>query len=178
MDLRPALQIQTAIRAITDVVLPAVDPGNRLAQEQAQLVIGMLHIVLQRLPQMYSYDKDELVRSIKLASDLQGAAVGLAGTTEILTALSNAAQAGTDVLARAGADPSELEAANIAMREAVGGTISALYGAADSGMLKPVSALVTSHSHEQLLRERSWLIGQGWEADPASLPLVETLLNP
>jgi hypothetical protein len=177
MDLRPALQIQTAIRAMTDVVLPSVDPANKLAQEQAQLVIGMLHIVLQRLPLMYAYDKDELARSIKLATDLQGAVVGLAGTTETLSALSNAAQAGKDVHARAGADPRELEAANIAMREALGRTISALYGASDSGMLKPVSALVTAHSHEQLLRERGWLIGQGWEADPAAVPPVETLLN-
>ncbi|MCK9285355.1 MAG: hypothetical protein M0P39_13860, partial [Rhodocyclaceae bacterium] len=60
MDLRPALQVQTVIKAMTDVVLPAVDPNNKLAQEQARLVIGMLHLVMQRQPLMYRYDRDEL----------------------------------------------------------------------------------------------------------------------
>ena len=52
MDLRPSLQVQTVIKAMTDVVLPAVDPNNKLAQEQARLVIGMLHLVAQRQPEI------------------------------------------------------------------------------------------------------------------------------
>jgi hypothetical protein len=39
------------------------------------------------------------------------------------------------------------------------------------------NAIVTAHAKEQLLRERAWLIGQGWEADPASIPAIETLIG-
>ena len=53
MDIRPALQIQTVIKTLTDVVLPAVDPSNKLAIEQARLAIGTLNIVLQRQALMY-----------------------------------------------------------------------------------------------------------------------------
>ena len=48
-------------------------------------------------------------------------------------------------------------------------------GASDTNALKHVSATVTAHAKEQLLRERAWLINQGWEADlPVILCLVDT----
>jgi hypothetical protein len=33
-------------------------------------------------------------------------------------------------------------------------------------------------SREQLLRDRSWLLMQGWEPDPKSIPAIDTLLAP
>ncbi len=50
MQLREDLQLQTAIRALTEVVTPAVDTSNALAVEQLQVVIGMLHLMAARLP--------------------------------------------------------------------------------------------------------------------------------
>ena len=45
MDVRPELQITSMMKAMEDIVLPAVDPDNRLAQEQARLVIATLRLV-------------------------------------------------------------------------------------------------------------------------------------
>lgn len=112
MDLRPALQVQTVIKAMTDVVLPAVDPNNKLAQEQARLVIGMLHLVAQRQPLMYRYDRDELSRFLALADTLQAQAKDMPGAQAPLHALATVVENGEDVLDRAGAEPSELEMAN------------------------------------------------------------------
>ena len=42
MQMRPDIQIQSMIKALTDVVLPAVDADNKLAHEQTRLVIGLL----------------------------------------------------------------------------------------------------------------------------------------
>ena len=50
MELRPSLQVKIVLKALTDVVLPAVDPNNKLAQEQARLCIGTLQIMASRLP--------------------------------------------------------------------------------------------------------------------------------
>ena len=123
MDLRPALQIQTSIKAMMDVVLPAVDPNNKLAQEQARLVIGMLNIVAQRMSLTYRYDRDELARFLALAETLKGQAKDLPGAKEALHALDGAADIGTDVLDRARAEPSELESANFDLREKIGALI-------------------------------------------------------
>ena len=67
MELRPAFQIPALIKSLTDVVLPAVDPANKLAQEQGQLIVGMLALIAQRLPLQYRYDRHELDSFIALA---------------------------------------------------------------------------------------------------------------
>ncbi len=177
MDVRPALQIQTVIKAMSDVVLPAVDPNNKLAQEQARLVIGMLNLVAQRLPLTYRYDRDELARFLVLADQLKNEASALPGTAEALAHLNAITDVGADVLDRAGAEPGELERTNVALRERIGSLITALYAENGTAKLKHVSTIVTAHAKEQLLRERAWLIGQGWEADPASIPAIETLIG-
>ncbi len=35
-----------------------------------------------------------------------------------------------------------------------------------------------ANAKEQLLRERSWLVMQGWEADPSEVPPIESLIGP
>ena len=176
MELRPAIQIQTIIKAMTDVVMPAVDPNNKLAQEQTQLVVGMLHLLAQRMPLMHRYDCDELSRFLALADTLQDQAKGLPGAAEALHALANTSEVGQDVLNRARAEPAELEAANFNIRKKVGALISTIYAGNDAANLKHISSTITAHAKEQLLRERSWLIMQGFEADPKSVPAIETLI--
>ena len=67
MDLRAPLQLQTMMKAMKDVVLPAIDPDNQMAQEQAQLVMGMLHLMMSRQPMQFHYDLDELKRYVALS---------------------------------------------------------------------------------------------------------------
>ncbi|CAG4884775.1 conserved protein of unknown function [Georgfuchsia toluolica] len=177
MELRPALQIKTVIKAMTDVVLPAVAADNKLAQEQVRLVIGMLHLVAQRLPLMYRYDRDELLRFLALAETLKSQAKGLPGADEAMYALSTSVEVGEDVLERARAEPSELEAANFDLREKIGALIMAIYATNDMAKLTHISSSVTTHAKGQLLRERSWLITQGWEPDPKAIPAIETLIG-
>jgi len=86
-------------------------------------------------------------------------------------------ESGADVLSRARAEPNELEAANFDLREKIGALITAAYSATDATKLEQISAAITSHAKEQLLRDRSWLISQGWEPDPAAIPDIETLIG-
>jgi hypothetical protein len=177
MDLRPALQLQTAIKAMTDVVLPAVDRGNIMAQEQARLVIGMLHLALSRLPLAYRFERDELSRFLALAQTLQARAADLPNGNAALRDLSKIADQGKDVLSRAGAEPGELETAVFRLREQIGSMVTTLSAELPAAQLRPIYDAVTDHAHEQLLRERSWVIAQGWEADPKAIPPIETLIG-
>jgi hypothetical protein len=176
MDLRPVFQINTLIKAMTDVVLPAVDAENKMAQEQAQLIIGTLNLLAQRLPLTYRYERDELARFLAFADTLQIQAGDLPDAAQALHALKASTETGSDVLDRARAEPCELEAANFDLREKIGALITTIYTGNETSKLKHISATVTAHAREQLLRERAWLIAQGWESDPKSIPAIETLI--
>ena len=66
--------------------------------------------------------------------------------------------------------------ANFDLREKIGALITGDLRRHGNRVLKHISDIVTAHAKEQL-RERSWLIGQGWEADPKSIPVIETLIG-
>ena len=55
--------------------------------------------------------------------------------------------------------------------------ITAAATAADSPALKALNRAVLVHAEALLLRERSWLVMQGWEGPNAGLPAVETLID-
>jgi hypothetical protein len=178
MELRPAFQIPALIKSLTDVVLPAVDPANKLAQEQGQLIVGMLHLIAQRMPLQYRYDRHELDSFIALAGELAGHGAAIPEAAAALSALAEGTDSGRALLARAGAEPLELEAANQRLREQIGAVITAAATAPDSPALKALNRAVLAHAEALLLRERSWLALQGWEGPaPAHLPAVETLIG-
>jgi len=178
MELRPSFQIPALIKSLTDVVLPAVDPANKLAQEQGQLIVGMLHLMAQRLPLQYRYDRHELGSYVALSDQLVSQAAAIAEAGAARQALIEAAADGRALLARAGAEPGELEAANGLLRERVGALITSAAAAAsgDAPALGAVNATVMAHAKAQLLRERAWIALQGWEGPSAGLPAVETLI--
>ena len=166
MQLREDLQLQTAIRALVEVIAPAVDAGNALAVEQTQLVIGMLQLMAARLPLQYQYDCDELARLVSLGRALGGQDDRLA----------MASAAGEEVLGRAQATPQELLAAIRKLRDLSGAVITAAYRDGDHATRTIVSRHVLAHAEQQLLRERAWFAPQGWELQPESLPDIEILL--
>jgi hypothetical protein len=178
MQLRPANQIPCLIKAMNDVVLPAIDPANTLAQEQARLVVANLGILLQRLPLEYRYDRDELERTLELSGRLRGQVRGSGETAAALECLGAAAARGAGVLERAGADPAELQESVRALRNAVGALIQATFAQGDAGNCRTLRGLVQEASREQLLRERSWLALYGFEPDPKLIPPIESLLAP
>ncbi|MCX7062470.1 MAG: hypothetical protein NTZ11_16480 [Gammaproteobacteria bacterium] len=176
MELRPSFQIPALIKSLTDVVLPAVDPANKLALEQGQLVVGMLHLMAQRLPLQYRYDRHELVSYVALSDQLLTQAATITEAAAARQALTEAAADARALLARAGAEPAEIEAANSLLRERVGALITAAATTADAAALRSINTTVMTHAEAQLLRERAWVALQGWEGPAAALPAVETLI--
>ena len=108
MQLRPDIQIQAVLKAFTDVILPALDPANPLAQEQARLCMGHLGVVAARLSLQYRYDRDELERSVGMAHRLRQQSDLAALAPRAAQALAASQTLGEDVLERARAEPQEL----------------------------------------------------------------------
>jgi len=167
MQIRAPIVLQAVIKSFAEVVLPAVAADNRMAQEQAQLILGLLTLLGQRMPHEFAYDLDELKRLAALGRTLQQLAPDAALTSQV--------QHGEEVVSRAGASPAELLDAVGALRAVVGEHVSRLENQ-DSGPGAAARRAVLDCVREQQVRERTWLLMQGWEIDPSSLPTLESLI--
>lgn len=177
MQMTPEVQIRSAVKALTDVVLPAVDPNNKLAQEQTQLVIGMLRLMGEQLPFRYRFDRDELTRLIAYSEKIRAAVQGAASTTKAVTELSTATAAAQKALAGAITTPEELVQAVKRMRAATGEVATQAYRDGEPDSRSAIRDLVLELSEAQLLRERSMYLAQGWEPNPKAIPPIATLLD-
>jgi hypothetical protein len=177
MQLRYPIQIQCMVKALTDVVLPAVDPNNRLAQEQARLIIGTLLLMEKQLPKQYRFDCDALSRLVSFARELQQQPGGLTRTQAAVKELAAHVSVASRVLERAQADPEELVSSIHSLRAAIGAVVNAVSEEASGSQVAGMQKSVLAHSKDQLLRDRSWLLMQGWEPDPASVPPIEALIG-
>jgi len=166
MEMRPQLQIQTVIKAMMEDVIPAM--------ESAQLTIGTLMLIAQHLPLEYRYDCDELARLLATAKTLSSQAAAVATSDE----LGKASAVAADVLDRARAEPSEILDAIRGLRAATADTVRAVYAEGTDAAQVTVEKTVLAMSKEQLLRDRSWLLMQGWEPNPAAVPTIDSLLAP
>ena len=176
MQMRPGVQLQAVIKALSDVVLPAIDPDNKLAIEQGKLSIGLLALLSQQLPVQFQFDCDELARLIATSGELAKAAQGGAGTQAAVAALNEAALAAGRTLDAARGSPADIEGAVRAMRAATGVLITEVHRDGETASRASVQAAVLAMSKQQLLRERSMLLMQGWEPDPKAVPPLAELL--
>ena len=172
MQMRPEIQIKSILKSMTDVVLPAIDPENQLAQEQAKLCIGLLSLMASQLPLQFRFDCDELARLLALAGKLSEHFP--AATPGLQMAVDN----GRDVIGRARAEPDEVVSAVRLLRSVKSTAITQAYDTDAADVIANVQQVALDSCKQQNLRDRALLLRQGWEADPDSLPAIETLLAP
>ncbi len=176
MQMRPGIQLQSVIKALSDVVLPAIDPDNKLAIEQGKLSIGLLALLSQQLPMQFQFDCDELQRLIATSRELATQAQGGAGTQAAVATLSAATLAAGRALDGARSAPADIEAQLRALRVATGALITEVHRDGDVACRPLVQQTVLAMSKEQLLRDRSMMLMQGWEPDPKAIPPLAELL--
>ena len=80
--------LMAARRALEDVVMPSVDVGNPLANEQLRLVVRFLELVRQRAAHVAARQRAELVLALDLASAVQP--VAAAAPAEVRDGLATA----------------------------------------------------------------------------------------
>ncbi len=177
MQMRPEIQITSMIKAMSDVILPAVDPNNKLAIEQSQLVIGMLSLMARQLPIQYRFDCDELERLLVSARRMKDVPASERDVETAQERLRGAESAGANVLARCKVDPAELLSSIRELQESLGGIVRSLGETSDTAAQLKAERVILDMSREQLLRDRSMLVMQGFERDPASVPSLESLLD-
>jgi len=163
------LQLAVVIKALREVVAPAVDPANRLAMEQLHLSIATLGLVQQGLPLAHARARREMLNALALAE-----AVRTAGGGESLGATLGEAMAG----ARATLDdPRAGEGSlNDARRALLAQTEAAVAASAGTPVQQAVARAVVAASRAQFDLARAWCLGAGFETGTEGLPALDALL--
>jgi hypothetical protein len=170
--------LQSVVKSLTDIVMPAVDPNNKLAQEQVRLILGLVQITMNRLPLMYRYDRHEITRFNELADRLIGQSYRSEPARQAAERLGAVKAQSLDVLERARAEPAELEDTVMALSTAISDLMRAVHAEGDRSQSRQVRGHIFAAGKEQLDRERAWSLPFGFEADPGMVKPIETLLDP
>lgn len=176
MQMRPEVQIAAMIKAMKDVVIPAVAGTNKLAEEQAKLVVGMLSLMAQQLSVQFRFDRDELARLVQAGAALKEVQATEPTARVATGALIERAAEAEQVLEQCRRDPDDLRRSVHAMRAAICDVVEA-FAQSGSDEQQKVERIVLAMSAEQLLRDRSLVKLQGWEPDPAAVPDIESLIG-
>jgi hypothetical protein len=167
--------LQAAVRAMEEVVIPALDPEHPLAREQAHLVARYLALFSQRLNFIGARNRFELQRYLEIARDLQGDARTVSAA--IGEALDRAIADGMALHDEVSALPSQWQAA---ARE-LAAVLTALVRTVSTGdpiQRRRIEERVLDGSRQLLEMQRAWFLPQGWELDPDALPQIQALLGP
>ncbi|MCB2049995.1 MAG: hypothetical protein KDE63_01065 [Novosphingobium sp.] len=163
----PSIDIRLAsmIRSMQDVIVPAIDPSNSLACEQASLMIGHLNLLEQHWRRIFPYAQVCLDDLCTCASTLepdggprtQGAAVDL-----------------DTAIARDATDPEKKYQDCARALEAL------VRAAAEDGtpaFQHQLESEVLAFSQRQVIRDRAWFAQSGFDIDSENLPSIDEVIS-
>lgn len=170
------LRLQSLLRAMLEVILPAIDRSQQLAIDQANIMIGTLRILLDQNDKAYDFRMVELRQYAGQVRELLAIAEGGSETDA-------ACRAAGAVLAQVGpiaALPIPSQAALtksvLAIKTAADELLRAAFADGNPNFRRAAGRLVVDHGGSELLRERVWVRRAGFEADPSKLPSMEDTL--
>lgn len=160
------IRLTSVIHGLRDVIFPAIDPDQSLANEQSGLILAQLGMLLKQLPWITRYHA--LCRD-----DLRETAAGIA-REPAGGAATNAAAA--ELAARLDDPP---EADPLADYRRIGFAVEALtYAVANDGepgYRSRVDASVLAYGKRQVRRERIWFRDAGFDPRPEELPEIAAM---
>lgn len=163
------LRLKSVLKALSDVILPALPATERLARDQANLVIGHLTIIAEQWQHALSFELQNLAQSCLLAGELAGMNFDSTLGDDLSAALSTATAV----------DRSDYQAVteiHRGLKTVIDRLISADHHSAP--MPPAVLDAVLRYNHRRAPRERVWHRAAGLDPDAASLPSIAALLRP
>lgn len=158
-------QLQVSVRALSEIVAPALAGADKHVVEQLHLVLAALQFMRARLPLATGFQRSELEAYIALGEAV--AANFRAHRESECEPLQQSLAAAHAELASAIADAADYQRATRVLRGLVTGLISESANDAEAADLQ---AIVLARSGEILGDARLWCLPLGFELDPDSLP--------
>lgn len=150
-------RLGSTLRALTDIILPALPADASLAREQAQLVIGQLAILRGQLDHAPAFEQKELNDLCELAQQISAAVEGGEQSRQAVEQLGTAvAESNEGEHCRAKADR---------IRSAVDQVLRAMFkdGSAEFQRLASLSVLDYEGARSPL--DRQWFAPMGFDVD-------------
>lgn len=160
MNLTFDVQLQVALRALEEVVAPALGSAEKHVVEQLHLAMLTIGFVKTRLSDLRCYTRMEL----RSYADLAEESVAAAGGAPDLAAVAAEAR---QLLADPEADFTEFEATSRRLRDEVAALGSAC---TDPETRATLDGLVLAHGAAMIAQARQWAIPFGFELKPEDLP--------
>jgi hypothetical protein len=161
------LRLASMIRAVKDIILPALEGGDGLATEQAGLLLGHLLLLREQVGSADLFQRREAEDLLVLGESLVERAAGGSATL-----------AARDALAAVIRDSPHLEEPQSisGLRAGMSALLEAS-GIDGTGEFRNMSSVLTIHHARAAARlERSWFAPIGFEAEGAALPSFPDLV--
>lgn len=164
----PEVRYRNLIKTIEQIVLPAVDPTNALAVEQAHLVVAHIRLMEGQASYIAAYDALCLRRIEVMGRDLAAAALGGAQVRDAKDRLEAVLDqlAGPDLAARRHAIAAAID--ELVVASAVDG---------DPGFLNASQSIIIAQGRTQAWIDRSWFAAAGFDPEPDGLTPVTELFT-
>ncbi len=162
------LRLKSVLKALSNVILPALPANERLARDQANLVMGHLSIIAEQWHHALNFELGNLTLACALATELVGMTRDVALGDELLAAL-----AAVEALDRT--DYTAVGQAHRALKAIIDRLIADEHRGAP--MPRAMLAAVLRYNQARAPRERIWHRGAGLDPDTASLPPVASLFE-
>ena len=153
------VQLQVILRALEEVVAPALSGAEKHVAEQLMLSIATIGFVKTRLPEARRFYRMELRSCIDLAQE----AARIAGADSLACAIKH----GESALADPEADIADFETASRSLRDGVTALSHASVGQPHQAQL---DAAILEKSGALVAQNRLWCVPFGFELQPENLP--------
>ena len=165
--------LRASIKALDEVVAPAIDASNPLAVEQLRLVSRFLGFLRSRLQYQAERERFELRHYLALANTLRGDAAS--GAPPCAALIGEAIAAGAALVDRIDASTQDIRAAVNGLTAALSVLVRSVADA-DPVLRQRVERTVVAASKSLFDVQRAWYLPIGFEPDPDQVPSIETAL--
>lgn len=176
MRLNEELRLRTMIKAMSEVIIPAIDPKQLLAMDQAKIVLASLGLLLDQCGKSYRFDVAE-IRSLALCLRETLDCVEDGGRNRDLRTEAERVLEALDAVSSLRL-PQEFRIYELAAeaKRCLDAIVSEVHADPDRGRRQRVARSIMAHSGRQLRRERAWVRATGFD-DCADVPSLEELLS-
>ena len=166
--------LRASIKALNEVVLPALDPSDPLATEQLRLVAGFLKFLGARLP--YGHDRNRFELEHYLALGERLAADARPASAEVSQRLDQAIDGARILLQGQRVSVADMRSATAALSAPISGLVRVV-AHADSALRQRIEQTVLAGSKPWVDMQRAWFVVQGFELHPDELPSLDEALR-
>lgn len=167
--------LRASIKALDEVIGPAIDKNNPLAVEQVRLVSRFLGFLRSRIPYEHARTVHELHNYLSLAKKLINLAPNDA-PADVKNLLAKAIEAGVQLAESEFASASQLHETTKILSAAVS-TLVRSVALSPPEIRAPIETAVVRASQSLLDVQRAWFLPMGFEPDPSRVPHLNDLLE-